>query len=132
MIVFQKVLRLSTPIRTLWFDCMKQNHFHLTASKDRCYHPGKNSRTHMTKILHYAYTVLQLSSSPGWGLACSRASVFLCSSVTSSRFSWLLLQTSGRVWCNMQGGSLCSSTSLILPNQWYKYNAVLRPGTSAQ
>lgn len=126
---FQKVPRLSTPIGTVWFDCMKQNHSRLMVSEDRCYHQGKNSRTHLTKIVQYACTVVQLSSSPGSGLVCSWSSVLLWSSVMASRFSWLLLQTRGRVWCNIQGGSLCSSTGLILPIQWYKYNATLHPGT---
>lgn len=126
---FQKVLRLSTPIGTVRFESMKRNNFCLMASKDRCYHQRKNSRTHLPKIVHYAYTVVQLSSSPGSGLFCSLASVVLCSSVTASRFIWLLLQTRDRVRCNMQGGSLYSSTGLILLIQWYKYNTTLHPGT---
>lgn len=129
MIEFQKVLRLSTSIGTVWSESMKWNNFCLMASKDRRYHQGKNSRTYLPKIVHYAYTVVQLSSSPGSGLFCSRASVLLRSSVTASRFIWPLLQTRGRVWCNMQGGSLYSSTGLILLIQWYKYNTALHPGT---
>lgn len=112
MIEFQKVLRLSTSIGTVWFESMKRNNFCLMASKDRRYHQGKNSRTYLPKIVHYAYTMVQLSSSPGSGLFCSRASVLLCSSVTASRFIWPLLQTRGRVWCNMQGRSLYSMVQI--------------------
>lgn len=65
-----------------WFDCMKQNCFPSMASKGRCYHQRKKSRTHLTIIIHYAYTMVQLSSGLGSSLVFSWAAVLLWSSIS--------------------------------------------------
>lgn len=56
--------------------------FSINGSKGRYYHQRKKSRTHLTKTIHYAYTVVQLSSGLGSGFVFSWASVLLWSSIS--------------------------------------------------